>query len=75
MNMFRNLIRYNFESSEIQTVGSWKYRGSPSHRNRPTPRLGRDRSYELRDASDETMIYIAFAHQLLSRSTWFLDMF
>jgi putative transposase len=33
------------------------------------------RDYELRPDSAETMIYIAFAHQLLRRIKWFLDRF
>jgi hypothetical protein len=33
------------------------------------------KDYELRPSSAEAMTYIAFAHLLLRRSTWFLDRF
>jgi transposase len=36
-------------------------------------RLSKD--YELRHSSAEAMIHIAFAHQLLRRTIWFLDRF
>ncbi|MGA9669798.1 MAG: transposase, partial [Terracidiphilus sp.] len=36
-------------------------------------RLSKD--YELRHTSAETMIYLAFAHQLLRRPAWFLGRF